>query len=112
MKSVDVCGVCNSLVDIFADISNEDLTRLGFEKGTMRLVDASDQIAILDEIGGKRAGMQSGGSVANSLIAVAQLGGKSAMLCQLAQDEYGRFFLAECEAMGIIMPVPLAAAGS
>ena len=112
MKSYDVCGVCNALVDIFADISDQQFTQLNFEKGTMRLVDAADQTAILNELGATKNVMRSGGSVANSLIAVAQLGGKAAMTCNLADDEYGKFFRSECTEMGIHMPVPLAPSGA
>jgi sugar/nucleoside kinase (ribokinase family) len=111
-KSLDVCGVCNPLVDIFADISEENFKELGFEKGTMRLVEAAEQKEVLTKLGTKDHALCSGGSVANSLIAIAQLGGKSAMTCSLANDELGRFFKSECESMGIHMPVPFDTASS
>jgi hypothetical protein len=43
MKSIDVSGVCNGIVDIFTDVTEQDFASLGFEKGAMRLVEASDQ---------------------------------------------------------------------
>lgn len=103
-KTIQVTGICNALVDIFADITEEQFAALGFDKGTMRLVEASEQKEILSKLGGKDNALCSGGSVANSLIAVAQLGGKSAMICCLGQDEYGNFFKEECTAMGITIP--------
>lgn len=108
MKSIDVCGVCNGLVDIFTDISEEDLKALGYEKGTMRLVEAEEQHDLLKRVGSQSPIMRSGGSVANSLITVAQLGGAGALFCHLGDDEYGRFFRDECTSLGVQVPVPLA----
>ena len=90
MKSIDVSGVCNGLVDIFADVTEEQFSPLGFERGTMRLVELDEQAKLLKELTRGKPVMVSGGSVANSLIAIAQLGGKSAMYTRLADDEYGR----------------------
>lgn len=112
MKTLDVSGVCNGIVDIFTDVSQSDFEPFGFDKGTMRLVDAVDQARVLERLGAHKPIMRSGGSVANSMIAVAQLGGQSAMCCHLADDEYGRFYRDECARMGIKMPVPLAAQGA
>ena len=112
MKSLDVFGVCNGIVDIFSDITESDFSGLGFEKGTMRLVEASDQQALLRRVGATAPILRSGGSVANSMITVAQLGGKSAVCCHLADDEYGRFYRDECLSLGITVPVPLAQEGA
>jgi sugar/nucleoside kinase (ribokinase family) len=112
MKNLDVTGICNGIVDIFADISHEDFKPLGFEKGTMRLTTPDEQKTLLSQFGGRNPAMCSGGSVANSMIAVAQLGGKSAICTNLADDEYGRFYRDECTQLGIRMPVPLASSGA
>jgi sugar/nucleoside kinase (ribokinase family) len=112
MKTIDVTGICNGLVDIFADISNEELAALGFEKGTMRLTDVQEQVALLGRFASASPAMCSGGSVANSLIAIAQLGGKSAICCHLADDHYGRFYRDECLQLGIRMPVELSSEGN
>lgn len=112
MKSLDVCGVCNGIVDIFSDISHHQFEGLGFDKGSMRLVSADEQSSLLEAVGCDTPVMKSGGSVANSMIAVAQLGGKSAVCCNLADDEYGRFYRQECMDLGIRVPVPLAGSGA
>jgi sugar/nucleoside kinase (ribokinase family) len=112
MKSIDVTGICNGLVDIFADISENDFTPLGFEKGTMRLVDVEQQRALLERFAGRSPAVCSGGSVANSMIILAQLGGKGAICCRLADDEYGRFYRDECLGLGIKMPVALSSSGA
>ncbi len=107
MKSIDVTGVCNGIVDIFADIPEDELVSLAYEKGTMRLVEAADQTQLLERVGAKSPIMRSGGSVANSLITIAQLGGKSAVCCHLGDDEYGRFYRNECVSLGMKVPVAL-----
>jgi sugar/nucleoside kinase (ribokinase family) len=115
MKSLDVAGVCNAIVDIFADVSHEDFAPLGFEKGTMRLVDTAEQERLLEHVRAKTPIMRSGGSVANSLIAIAQLGGKSAICCRLGDDYYGAFYRNECSALGMRVPaelIPQAATGT
>jgi sugar/nucleoside kinase (ribokinase family) len=108
MKTLDVTGVCNGLVDFLMDISQEAFEPFGFEKGTMRLVDIEEQLQLLSQLDAHKPVMRSGGSVANSLIAIAQLGGKSSICCQLGEDQYGRFFRDECLALGLRVPVPLA----
>ncbi|MCX6115262.1 MAG: adenosine kinase [Proteobacteria bacterium] len=112
MKSIDVSGVCNGIVDIFTDVTEQDFASLGFEKGAMRLVEASDQQELLSRLGTVKPVMVSGGSVANSLIAISQLGGTSAVYCRLADDEYGRFYHNECLSLGMKVPVPLASEGA
>lgn len=107
MKSIDVTGVCNGIVDIFTDISEDELVSLAYDKGTMRLVEAADQEGLLKRVGAKNPIMRSGGSVANSMITIAQLGGKSAVCCHLGDDEYGRFYRDECVSLGMKVPVPL-----
>jgi sugar/nucleoside kinase (ribokinase family) len=112
MKTIDVTGICNGLVDIFADVSQADFEPLGFEKGTMRLVTVDEQHDLLGRFAGKSPALCSGGSVGNSMIVLAQLGGKGAILTHLADDEYGRFYRDECLELGIQMPVPLAKTGA
>lgn len=112
MKTLDVTGICNGLVDIFADIAEKDFESLGFEKGTMRLVASDEQHDLLGRFADRNPAMCSGGSVANSMIAVAQLGGKSAICCRVADDQYGRFYRDECAQLGVRFPVELSSSGS
>ena len=89
MKSIDVSGVCNGLVDIFADITEEQFSPLGYERGTMRLVEVDEQSRLLKELTRGKPTVVSGGSVANSLIAISQLGGKSAIYTALRMTSTG-----------------------
>ena len=78
MKEFQLCGLGNALVDIFLEISEAEFASLGFERGTMRLVDLAEQKTLLDRFQKHEPKLVSGGSVANSIIAFSQLGGQAA----------------------------------
>src|SRR4051812_46614871 len=75
-REFDVCGLGNALVDILLELTDEEFAALAFEKGTMRLVEPHEQRVLLEQFGDHEPRLVSGGSVANSVIACSQLGGK------------------------------------
>ncbi len=97
----DVCGLGNSLVDILLELTDEEFARLGFERGTMRLVDPHEQKALLDRFGDHEPRLVSGGSVANSIIACSQLGGRGAFIGCVGDDRYGLHYTDEFEQLAI-----------
>jgi len=97
----DVFVVGNALVDIQAQVSDETLESIGFPKGIMSLVDVDMQKKVLGAIDSLPTFRCAGGSTANSAIAVAQLGGKSAYAGKVGQDPIGDFFLEDIEGLGI-----------
>jgi sugar/nucleoside kinase (ribokinase family) len=101
MKDFHLCGLGNAIVDIFLDLSDEEFATLGFEKGTMRLVDGTEQKEILKKFQKHEPRLVSGGSVANSVIAFSQLGGKAAFIGCVGDDRYGLFYEREFESIGI-----------
>jgi hypothetical protein len=48
MKALELCGLGNALVDIFLEISDTEFASLGFERGTMVLVDVPEQRMLLE----------------------------------------------------------------
>lgn len=101
MKLYDVVGLGNALVDILVDVSDQEFAALGLERGTMRLVTAEDQQKLLTSLDHRAPSLVSGGSVANSIIAIAQLGGRAALCSTIGDDRYGLFYAGECEALSI-----------
>lgn len=98
MRHYDVYAVGNALVDSEFRVEEQELTRLGVEKGAMTLIDAERRAELLRGLGelpGKRA---SGGSAANSMIAAAQMGARCFYSCKVAQDELGQFYLQDLKA--------------
>src|SRR5437762_4022689 len=101
MKQFHVCGLGNALVDILLELSDEEFAALGYERGTMRLVDLPDQTALLDRFHAREPRLVSGGSVANSVIAFSQLGGQAAFIGCVGDDRYGLFYATEFEELAI-----------
>lgn len=107
----DVLGVGNALVDIQARVSDNWLTGTGFDKGIMTLVDDSQQKAVLDRLAGISLNRCAGGSAANTIVGVADFGGKAAYIGKVTNDEVGQFFLADMRKLGITVEVPAATSG-
>src|SRR4051794_9417221 len=95
MKAFHVCGLGNALVDIFVEVSEAEFAELGFERATMRLVEPDEQKRLLERFRGREPRLVSGGSVANSVIACSQLGGKGAFIGCVGDDRYGLHYTEE-----------------
>src|SRR5579864_964559 len=104
----DVYGVGNSLVDIQARITDDVVARLGFHKGVMTLVDETTQRRVLGVLDGVPLSRCAGGSAANTVIAVADFGGRSAYAGKVAADAIGHFFLEDMRKIGVTIEVPAA----
>lgn len=100
-KEFDVCGLGNALVDILLELTDEEFGPLAFEKGTMRLVEPAEQKLLLGRFGEHEAKLVSGGSVANSIIACSQLGGRGAFIGCVGDDRYGLHYTDEFEQLSI-----------
>ncbi len=100
-KTFRLCGLGNSLVDIFLELADGEFAPLALEKGTMRLVERDEQKRLLDRFHDREPRLVSGGSVANSVIAFSQLGGKAAFVGCVGDDRYGLFYQREFEHLGI-----------
>jgi sugar/nucleoside kinase (ribokinase family) len=107
MKDFHVCGLGNALVDILLELDDATFAGLGFEKGTMRLVDHAEQRALLERFHDREPRLVSGGSVANSVIGCSQLGGKAAFIGCVGDDRYGLFYATEFEELSIDIGNPV-----
>jgi sugar/nucleoside kinase (ribokinase family) len=101
MKEFDLIGLGNSLVDILLELTDEEFDPLGFEKATMRLVEPHEQKKLLTAFKDHEPKLVSGGSVANSVIACSQLGGKGAFIGCVGDDSYGLHYTTEFAELAI-----------
>lgn len=108
----DVFGVGNALVDIQARISDEVLAELTYPKGIMTLVDESAQLKVLSALQGVPITRCAGGSAANTIMGVADFGGKAAYAGKVGTDPLGEFCLEDMRRMGVTIEVPRAAGQS
>jgi sugar/nucleoside kinase (ribokinase family) len=107
MKQFKLCGLGNPIVDIFLELSDPEFATLGFERGTMRLVELEEQRALIQRYQQHEPKLVSGGSVANSIIAFSQLGGDAAFIGCVGDDRYGLFYTSEFEELGIDIGNPI-----
>jgi len=101
MKKYHVYGIGNALVDMEFEVEDTFFEKYKIDKGVMTLVDEERQhelIGHLDAFEGKKA---SGGSAANTIIAVNYFGGNSFYSCKVSNDELGDFYVHDLKAAGV-----------
>lgn len=101
MNKYDVYAIGNALVDIEYHTDEHKLNELEIEKGLMTLIDEPRQNSLINFLGDSHESMACGGSAANSIIALAQLGGKAHFDCRVASDITGQFFADDLKQSGV-----------
>ncbi|WP_269616720.1 adenosine kinase [Prochlorococcus marinus] len=104
VPTLDIVGVGNAIVDVLTTTDDSLLEDLSFNKGSMTLID-ENKAEELYEMTSNRV-QRSGGSVANSLACVAQLGGKTAFIGRVRDDKLGEIFTEEISTTGTIFKTP------
>jgi len=100
-KKYDVYGMGNALVDLEFQVPDSFFKENDVEKGMMTLVDEARQNFLIAKIDKHETKRQSGGSAANSIIAVNQFGGKCFYSCKVANDELGKFYINDLKSAGV-----------
>ena len=103
MSKYHVYGIGNALVDKEFEVEDNFLQSTSIEKGLMTLVEQDRLVEILEKLKStyglkKRA---SGGSAANTIIAVSYFGGNTYYSCNVANDETGDFYVSDLKAAGV-----------
>lgn len=101
MKKFDVYAIGNALVDSEYQVSDALLAQAGVEKRHMTLIDAPRRAEILQHMQGLTSHRTGGGSAGNTIVAVAQLGGKAFYSCRVAEDELGAFYAQDLQDNGV-----------
>ncbi|MDB9313777.1 adenosine kinase [Spirulina sp. CS-785/01] len=101
MARYDVYGIGNALVDMEYEVTPEILQELSVDKGLMTLVDENRQQELVDALHKNPCKRACGGSAANTMVAISQLGGKGFFSCKVADDETGAFYLEDLKRWGI-----------
>jgi fructokinase len=107
--SLDIVGIGNAIVDVLTKTDDSLLEKLSFDKGSMTLID-ENKAEELYEMTTNRI-QRSGGSVANSLACVSQLGGKAAFIGRVRDDKLGEIFTEEISTTGTIFKTPSSSVG-
>ncbi|MDW3195968.1 MAG: adenosine kinase [Cytophagales bacterium] len=101
MSKFDVYAIGNAVIDYEIQIDDEFLRTQEVEKGLMTLVDEDRQRVLREAMGDHITKKQAGGSAANSIVSMAQFGGKGFYSCKVANDEDGAFFIEDLKQNGI-----------
>lgn len=97
----DVIGIENPLIDLLVQVPDDYLSRMGVDKNMMVLIDQDRLHEMLDALGDIHIQPEPGGSCANTLIGIAQLGGKTAYCGMVGGDDYGRIYIEKLEQAGV-----------
>ena len=83
-----ILGIGNAIVDVICKVDDSFITQNGLTKSTMKLVfDESEFKKLLTNL--KIEKTVSGGSVANSIVGISQLGNKVGFIGKVSDDEFG-----------------------
>ncbi|OHC74793.1 MAG: carbohydrate kinase [Rhodospirillales bacterium RIFCSPLOWO2_12_FULL_58_28] len=96
----DVVGIGNAIVDVLAHAEDSFLKSHGLVKGTMSLINSQAADKLYEEI--EPTLECSGGSAANSIAALAVLGGRGAFIGKVCDDKLGAIFRKDIAALGIV----------
>jgi sugar/nucleoside kinase (ribokinase family) len=105
----DVLGIGNAMVDVVSDVNDEFLKKHELTKGAMTLIDAGRAESLYSAVG--TCVEVSGGSVANTMAALAAAGARSAYIGKVKDDQLGKVFRREMEKAGVAFDVPAATSG-
>ena len=101
---VDVVAIGDAIVDVIATCDDLFIESRGFEKGSMRLVNADQARDLYAAMGPVRE--ISGGSAANTMAGIAALGLRAGFIGQVADDQFGAIFSHDMRALGVRFETP------
>jgi sugar/nucleoside kinase (ribokinase family) len=100
-KLYDVCGFGSAIVDVIYQTPESDFAKVGYPVESYGMIDDAEHARVTQLLKNVPQKLLSGGSVGNSMIALAQLGGRSAFVCVTGDDEIGKHYQKECRDLGI-----------
>ena len=108
--TLDVIGFGNAIVDVLARAEDDFLATHGMRKGGMTLIDEERAETVYAAMG---SGIEiSGGSAANTMAGIAELGGRAGFVGKVKDDALGAIFAHDIGAAGVAYRTPAAQAGA
>lgn len=108
-KTYQVVGIGNAVVDVLTQSDDAFLDKMGIQKGVMQLVEQSRGALLYDAMGERT--LAAGGSVANTVAGIGNLGLKTGFIGRVHDDELGQFYARETEDDGTAFINPPVAGG-
>ena len=100
-KIYDVYSLGNAIVDVQTSVGDDVIAKMHIEKGSMRFiseVQLEQTIEIIKTMGSQKS---CGGSAANSVIALAQMGGSGVFCNMVGGDDHGDIFCQDMQKFGV-----------
>ena len=105
-KKYSVVGIGNAIVDILGNVTENTLEDLGIGKGVMQLIGIDRSKSLLNSL--QNIKQTSGGSAANTIAGLSQLGLDTAYIGKVKDDDLGKIFIKDLEKIGTVFRTPLA----
>jgi sugar/nucleoside kinase (ribokinase family) len=102
----DVFGVGNAIMDLQVQCEDAFLSANDIEKGIMTLTEPERQQHVLNALSDHKVNYCSGGSAANTIVGIADMGGKAAYAGKTGSDAFGKQYIDEMQELGIAIEVP------
>ena len=100
----NVIGIGNAIVDVFAPADDSFLDLMGIDKGVMQLIERDRAELLYASM--RQPRQVPGGSVANTVAGLGNLGLRTAFIGRVNDDALGRFYAASLAAEGSDFPNP------
>ena len=106
----DVTSMGNAIVDVLWQAPESAIADYSLNRGSMTLID-EDRAEFLTSVMGEDRLMESGGSAGNTAVGIAALGGRSAYVGKVKDDELGRAFRSSLTETGTLYETPFSTEG-
>ena len=103
-KKVDLIGLGNAIVDIIVNIEDDFLEINNLDKGSMNLINSYESQRLLENC--KVIKQISGGSSANTVVCLAELGNNVQFIGRVKNDQFGNFFSSDIKKSKTIFNTP------
>ena len=103
-KIVDLIGLGNAIVDIIVNVEDEFLSKNNLDKGSMNLISSDESNELLKNC--KVIKQISGGSSANTVVCLAELGNDVQFIGRVKNDKFGNFFSSDIKKSKTIFNTP------
>ncbi len=103
-KKIDLIGLGNAIVDIIVNIEDEFLEINNLDKGSMNLINSDESQRLLENC--RVIKQISGGSSANTVVCLAELGNNVQFIGRVKNDQFGDFFSSDIKKSKTIFDTP------
>ena len=103
-KDIDLVGIGNAIVDIIVSVEDKFLEINNLQKGSMNLINTNESEVLLKSCNIIKK--ISGGSSANTVVSLAELGNNVQFIGRVKNDNFGNFFSTDIKKSNTVFNTP------